>query len=140
MFTIGKLSETTGVKVPTIRYYEEIGMLPAADRTTGNQRVYTISARDRLKFIRHSRDLGFPLEAIRDLLSLSDHPNQPCLAADAIAKEQLAKVEQRIERLNNLKNELERMIDQCAGGKISECRVIECLGDHGLCAADHHAS
>lgn len=137
MFTIGKLSESTGVKVPTIRYYEEIGMLPASARSLGNQRVYTNAERDRLSFIRHSRDLGFPLEAIRDLLSLSDHPDQSCAAADAIAKEQLAKVQQRIERLCSLKIELERMIDQCAGGKISDCGVIECLGDHGLCIADH---
>lgn len=60
MFTIGKLSETTGAKVPTIRYYEEIGMFPRPERSNGNQRLYSNTVLDRLVF-RHSRDLGFQL-------------------------------------------------------------------------------
>ena len=140
MLSIGKLSTATGVKVPTIRYYEEIGMLRVADRNEGNQRYYDQTDCDRLNFIRHSRELGFPLEAIRDLLSLSDRPNQSCAAADAIAQSQLMAVNQRIDRLQKLKSELERMIAQCAGGNISECRVIESLGDHGHCKVDHGAS
>ena len=92
---------------------------------------------ERLAFIRHARDLGFTLEAIRDLLSLSDRPDQSCAAADAIARAQLAEVESRLARLTALKAELERMVVQCAGGKIADCRVIEVLGDHSLCATDH---
>ena len=137
MLTIGKLSEATGVKVPTIRYYEEIGILPEADRSAGNQRLYGREAQERLTFIRHARELGFPLDAIRDLLSLSDRPDQSCAAADAIAKAQLEAVEGRIARLNALKAELKRMVVQCAGGSIRDCRVIEVLGHHSLCATDH---
>ncbi len=88
-------------------------------------------------FIRHARDLGFSLEAIRDLLSLSDNPDQPCAAADAIARAQLAEVESRLARLAALKTELERMVVQCAGDRISDCRVIEVLSDHSLCITDH---
>ena len=66
MLTIGKLSKTAGVKVPTIRYYEEIGLLPEAERSAGNQRLYGTATMDRLTFIRHARELGFTLEAIRD--------------------------------------------------------------------------
>lgn len=138
MLTIGKLGARAGVKVPTIRYYEQIGLLPEAERSSGNQRLYDQKALDRLAFIRHARDLGFTLEAIRDLLSLSDNPDQPCAAADAIAKAQLSEVESRLARLTALKGELERMIVQCAGGSIRDCRVIEVLGDHGQCAAPHH--
>lgn len=137
MLTIGKLGASAGVKVPTIRYYEQIGLLPEADRSAGNQRLYSRKALDRLAFIRHSRDLGFSLEAIRDLLSLSDKPDQPCAAADAIVIAQLAEVESRLARLTALKAELERMVVQCAGGRIADCRVIEVLGDHSLCATDH---
>ena len=122
MLTIGKLGEAAGVKVPTIRYYEQIGLLPEPDRSAGNQRLYGQSALDRLAFIRHARELGFPLDAIRDLLSLSDRPDQSCAAADVIARAQLAEVE---------------MVVQCAGGRIADCRVIEVLGDHSLCATDH---
>ncbi|MBI1219849.1 MAG: MerR family DNA-binding protein [Rhodobacteraceae bacterium] len=137
MLTIGKLGQSAGVKVPTIRYYEQIGLLPAPERSSGNQRLYGKSALDRLAFIRHARELGFPLEAIRDLLSLSDRPDQSCAAADAIARRQLSAVRARVARLKALEAELERMIGQCAQGTIADCRVIEVLGDHTLCATDH---
>ena len=92
---------------------------------------------DRLAFIRHARDLGFPLQAIRDLLGMSDRPDLPCAAVDGIAKTQLAAVEGRIARLMALKSELERMIAQCAGGCVADCRVIECLGNHAHCTTEH---
>ena len=137
MLTIGKLGSAAGVKVPTIRYYEQIGLLPEPDRSSGNQRLYPKAAQDRLAFVRHARELGFPLDAIRDLLSLSDRPDQPCAAADAIAKAQLVATRARITRLRALEAELQRMIGQCACGTISDCRVIEVLGDHAHCAHDH---
>ena len=137
MFSIGEMSRRTGVKVPTIRYYEGMGLLAAPERTEGNQRRYGRAEMEKLAFIRHARDLGFTLEAIRDLLSLSDRPDQSCAAADAIAKAQLAEVESRLARLTALKAELERMVVQCAGGSIADCRVIEVLSDHSLCATDH---
>ena len=137
MLSIGKLGQAARVKVPTIRYYEQIGLLPEPDRSAGNQRLYPQSALDRLAFIRHARELGFPLEAIRDLLGLSDHPDQSCAAADAIARVQLDAVRDRITRLKALESELQRMLAQCASGTISDCRVIEVLGDHSLCATDH---
>src|SRR3546814_10886457 len=92
----------------------------AATCSAGNQRLYGAKALDRLAFIRQARDLGFPLEAIRDLLSLADRPDQSCAAADIIAKEQLAAVKARIARLTALKAELERMIMQCAQGTIAD--------------------
>ena len=59
MLTIGRLGQSAGVKVPTIRYYEEIGLLPEAERSAGNQRLYTRRTLERLTFIRHARELGF---------------------------------------------------------------------------------
>ncbi|GFZ82222.1 MerR family transcriptional regulator [Elstera cyanobacteriorum] len=138
MLTIGKLGEAAGVKVPTIRYYEQVGLLPPAERSTGNQRLYGKATLDRLRFIRHARDLGFPLEAIRDILSLSDQPEQSCAAADAIAKEQLIAVRARLARLQALEAELERMVAQCAHGTVAECRVIEVLSNHALCSHPDH--
>lgn len=137
MLSIGRLGAQAGVKVPTIRYYEQIGLLPGADRSAGNHRLYDRAALERLAFIRHARELGFSLEAIRDLLSLSDRPDQSCAAADAIARAQLRSVEMRIARLKALEDELRRMLGQCAHGTIRDCRVIETLGDHALCAQDH---
>lgn len=139
MLTIGKLGAAAGVKVPTIRYYEQVGLLPPAERSEGNQRLYSKATLDRLRFIRHARDLGFPLEAVRDILRLSDQPDHSCAAADAIAKAQLIAVRARIARLQALEAELERMVLQCAHGTVADCRVIEVLSDHSLCTHADHA-
>ena len=136
MIPIGKLSEATGVKVPTIRYYEQIGLMPAPIRSPGNQRHYDRAAQDRLGFIRHARDLGFPLEAIRELLGLSDDPHGACAVADDIARRQLAAVEARIARLTVLRDEFKRMLAH-PSGSAADCRVIQVLGDHALCGHDH---
>lgn len=136
--TIGRVAEAAGCKVQTVRYYEQIGLLPHPPRSEGNQRLYGKADVERVAFIRHARELGFPLAAIRDLLSLADQPDQSCEAADTIAKAQLRQVENRIVRLQALKQELERMLDHCSGGKIATCRVIEVLSDHSLCHAATH--
>lgn len=139
MLTIGALARATGAKVQTIRYYEEIGLLRAPDRSEGGQRRYDAADRDRLGFIRHARELGFPLDAIRELLALSDDPDRPCAEADAIARRHLVEVGRRIARLEALKAELERMIAECRADRIAGCRVIEVLRDHAECLADHPA-
>jgi DNA-binding transcriptional MerR regulator len=117
------------VKVPTIRYYEQIGLLPPPPRTEGQQRRYDKNAAARLGFIKHARELGFNVEAIRALLSLQDNPDQSCGVADRIAKARLAEVEERIASLNALRAELQRMVEECASGRVAECRVIETLAD-----------
>ena len=137
MLSIGRLSRETGTKVQTIRYYEQIGLMPEADRSAGGQRRYTTADLERLAFIRHARELGFALEVIRELLDLADNPGRSCDEADAIARRQLVLVEQRIRRLEALRTELGRMIEECSGGRVSECRVIEVLRDHSECLTDH---
>lgn len=137
-YTIGEVGRLTGTKTPTIRYYEQIGLLTSADRTDGNQRRYDEIARDRLAFVCHARELGFTLDAVRDLLSLSDDPDRSCERADRIAREQLEAVRRRLGNLTRLKVELERMIVQCEGGRIRDCRVIQTLANHALCLDDRH--
>jgi len=127
---IGKLAAATGVKVPTIRFYEEIGLLPAPPRTASDRRMYDDAAERRLSFIRHARQLGFDLDSIRSLLDLSDHPDRPCAEASTLAERHLADVKQKIARLRALQRELSRMTTECAGGRVSACKVIEALHDH----------
>ena len=109
-YPIGEASRTSGIKVPTI---------------------YDAADLKRLTFIRHARELGFDVEAIRTLLSLQDEPAQSCAAADAIAKARLTEVEARIARLTALRAELEERVAQCARGRIDACRVVETLADGG---------
>ena len=136
-FLIGELSRRTGVKVPTIRYYEEIGLLPAPRRSDSGQRRYDERAREHLAFIAHAREMGFSIDAIRSLIELSDHPERPCNDADRIAAERLAEVKSRIERLTRLRDELERMVEGHRSGKAGDCRIIGVLSDHGHCAGEH---
>lgn len=131
--SIGALAERTDCKVQTIRYYEQIGLMPPPERNAGNQRRYTASAIQRLTFIRHARDFGFTVEAIRELLEMSDQPDMPCDHVDALAKRHLQEVETKLARLSTLRDELRRMIVQCQGDRVGECRIIEVLSDHQLC-------
>jgi DNA-binding transcriptional MerR regulator len=138
--SIGDLARLTGTNVRTIRYYETVGLLPQPPRTAGNQRVYAEPHRRRLAFIRHARDMGFSMEAVRDLLRLAEAgPEAPCADADAIARQQLAAVTSRIARLQSLKAELERMLEAHCH-TIGQCRVIEVLADasHGHCLDPSH--
>jgi DNA-binding transcriptional MerR regulator len=137
-FSIGELSRRTQVKVPTIRYYEQIGLLAAPPRTAAKQRRYEDADVRRLNFIRHGRELGFEVNAIRELLELSTHPDQSCKDADRIARHHLEQVDGRIARLTALRGELTRMIGECGHGRVSECRVIQVLADHDLCRAERH--
>lgn len=137
MFSIGALSAETGVKVPTIRYYEQIGLIEQPARSQGNQRRYTQADADRLRFIKHARDLGLPLDAIRELTRISAAPEQPCADADRLAKQQLEAVRQRIAKLQTLERELARIVDGCAANRVRDCYVLQALSDHALCAAEH---
>lgn len=139
MFSIGELSNRTKVKVPTIRYYEGIGLLSAPDRTEGNQRRYDASGLERLSFIKHARDLGFTIEAISQLIELQVHPDRACKAATDIAVSQLAEVQDRIRRLRCLEKELLRIVEGCNGGGVAEdCQVLASLADHSLCSGEHN--
>lgn len=135
---IGALSKAAGVKVPTIRFYEQIGLMPAPARTASNRRSYGEAHLKRLQFIRHGRDLGFSVEDIRELLAMTADPQASCAGADSIAQRHLAAVQRRIAQLEALRDELSRMIGSCRHGALADCRVIETLADHTLCA--HHGA
>ena len=135
-FSIGKLSGQTGCKIPTIRYYEEEGLMQHPYRTEGNQRRYNIDHIKRLNFIMHSRELGFTLDEIRELISLSNSEHSGH-QADLIATKHLQSVELKIERLEALSKELKNMLNACSDEKKDSCMVIEALFDHSLCIDDY---
>ena len=136
--TIGALSKRSGVKVTTIRYYESIGLMREPDRSASGQRVYDDEAVERLNFIRHTRELGFPVDSIRELIELQTKPGDDCAVVDAIARRHLAAVRHRLSQLEALEGELKRMIVNCAGGRIGTCAVLACLSNHDDCLTDTH--
>lgn len=143
MFSIGQMSRRTGVKVPTIRYYEEIGVLENAGRSAGNQRRYDSAALERLQFVRHARELGFSLDDIRALIDLQGQPRELHASAVEIAARQLAAVRDRIARLRRLEAELARIAgacdgtDNCDGAAAGECAVLQAMADHTRCDGAH---
>lgn len=130
-YSVGQLAKSTDTKAVTIRYYEDLGLLPSAGRTGAGYRFYTNKERDRLLFIRRSRALGFSLDDIRGLLSLSDQREASCAAVDAKVEEQLEQVRMRLRDLRAMELELERLSACCEGGVIDECRIVESLSRRG---------
>ncbi len=116
------------------------GCCPA--RTGGGHRTYGRAHLERLDFIRHAREFGFTLDAVRALLALSDHPERPCEEVHALASSQLVAVEDKLRRLETLRAELARMTDACRGGGAGDCRILETLADHshGHCVNPDHAA
>jgi Cu(I)-responsive transcriptional regulator len=126
---IGGLAAITGVKAPTIRFYEQIGLLQPPARTTGRQRRYGSQAVKRLSFIRHARELGFEIDEIRALLALADRPEASCDAVAAIAREHVAHIDAKMKRLRAMRRELAAVIGACHGPHVCDCRIIEALSE-----------
>lgn len=128
MLTIGELGKRTDTKIETIRYYEKTGILSKPARTEANYRLYDTADLQRLSFVRRARNLGFSLQDIRALLSLYDDRTQSCTAVDALAHTQLRSIDQKIADLKALRRELATLVENCGGGSVAECRIIEALG------------
>ena len=139
MYSIGQLSEMTGVKIPTIRFYEEKQLISPIYRSEGNQRRYSREEAEKLSFIKHARDLGLGLGAIKKLIALNNHPEENCQDANEIAENHLNLVKEKIKKLKKLESELKRIATGCRSGtKIRECYVIRSLSDHHLCENKTH--
>lgn len=121
------LAKRAGVRVETVLFYEKAGLLRSPPRTESNYRSYQPEDADRLSFIRRARELGFDLTTIRQLLAASDDRGQDCSTIDKMARKQLAEIQQKILDLKALEFQLRSLVSQCAGGIISECRIIEAL-------------
>ncbi len=126
---IGGLAKATNTKVNTIRFYEDIGLMPVAARTPSGQRSYTDDDVRRLSFIRHARALGFSTDEVRSLIELKDTPDEDCEIAAQIAASHLTSVEQRLAQLKRLRDELANVVSSCSGGKVINCRIIESIAE-----------
>lgn len=129
--SIGFVARQAGCSVPTIRYYEEIGLLAAAARSEAGQRHYDDDAVRRLTFIRRCRDFGFSIEQVRELVGLVDEPNRPCIDVRDIAAAHLSEVRKKVADLQVLEASLATFVascnSACAGGPAANCTVLEDL-------------
>lgn len=126
-FAIGALSELTGVNIETIRYYEKIGLLPQPRRSEGRHRVYDHELKQRLQFLRRSRELGFSIEEIRALLRLVDQGGLGCREAKDITERHLEDIRGKISDLKKLERALGALAQSCEANKLSPCPLLETL-------------
>jgi MerR family copper efflux transcriptional regulator len=109
---IGELSRRTGVSSPTIRYYEQIGLLTRPHRSTSGYRRYSEATIDELRFIRKAQTLGFSLDEIRQILTLSRSGSAPCDRVLSLAREHLAALDERIRQLQEFRARLANAVSR----------------------------
>jgi DNA-binding transcriptional MerR regulator len=128
---IGELAERTGTSVPTIRYYEQIGLLRRAPRQAGGQRVYSRDDVERLTFIRRCREFDFSIEQVRALVAIVHDPKSSCMDARDLAAEHLTAVQSKMRELRALERSLIAFVKSCdtscAGGPGPECVILDDL-------------
>lgn len=137
MYSIGEVSTRVGIKVPTLRYYEQAGLIPEPYRSSGGQRRYSDSDLERLGFIKHARQLGFSLASIKNLITLGEDVERDCDDVHRLAESNLAAVKAKLSLLRDLEKELKRIVAGCRSGHVGKCYVIESLSKHEWCAGDH---
>lgn len=125
--TAGQLAKAASVNLETIRYYENIGLMPAPPRTRGGHRVYDEAHTKRLAFIRRARELGFTIEDVRALLALTNPEHTSCAEVKEIAVTHLMQVRNKIADLAKLENILDATISRCTSEPTAHCPVLDML-------------
>lgn len=126
--SIGAIARATGVPIDTIRYYERQGLLPPPARRPSGYRSYDGTVIPRLRFIRQAKSLGFTLEEIGDLLSLSADRAQGVAGVKQRAQQRLAAIDQRMAELRRVREGLHQLIEACPGhGRPEDCPILAAL-------------
>ena len=127
--TIGMLSERTHCTVPTIRYYEQIGLLPRPERTSNGHRYYHDQDLERLTFIKRCRDFGFPIDQVRSLTGLFEEGDRDCVEVRDLAHRQLEQVRAKMDEMRQLEASLDAFVGSCdaacSGGRTRDCVIFD---------------
>jgi MerR family mercuric resistance operon transcriptional regulator len=124
---ISEVAARSGSHIETIRYYERIGLLPRARRSSSGYRAYSEADVTRLRFMVHCRELGFSLDEIRSLIALGEDPKLSCGKVDALARQHLEDIQGKQRALARLSRELKLLIDTCARGQRGTCEILDAL-------------
>lgn len=124
---IGEAARASGVSAKMIRHYESIGLVPPPARSDADYRVYGEREVHTLRFIRHSRDLGFSLEQIRALLGLWQDRDRPSREVRTLAQQHLAEVDAKLAELQAMKTTLQQLVRSCHGDERPDCPILDTL-------------
>jgi MerR family copper efflux transcriptional regulator len=128
VMNIGEAAKASGVSTKMIRHYEQVGLLPAAARTESGYRQYNDKDVHTLRFIRRSRDLGFSIEQIGELLALWQDRRRPSRQVKAFAQAHIQELEQKVQDLLAMKETLQHLVHCCHGDDRPDCPILESLG------------
>jgi MerR family copper efflux transcriptional regulator len=124
---IGELAAQAAITAKTIRYYEDIGLIPAATRSANGYRVYTEQDVRLLRFIHRARDLGFSLEEIGDLLDLWGNTRRASADVKALALRHIAAIDRKLAEMQSLRGTIDRLTRQCRGDSRPDCPILDDL-------------
>ncbi len=128
---IGEAAKASGVSAKMIRHYESVGVFPEAARTDSGYRQYTGKEVSTLRFIRQSRDLGFSIEQIRELLGLWQDRKRPSRQVRALAQAHIEELDEKLKELHAMKATLEHLVHCCHGDDLPDCPIIDNLAHEG---------
>ena len=134
VFNIGSAAQHANVSAKMVRHYEALGLLPKVGRTESGYRQYTDSQVHMLRFIKRSRDLGFGMAEISELLKLWQNKRRSSESVKRIASAHMADLDQRIEELVAMKHTLQTLVDCCRGDHRPDCPILDQLGEDGSAA------
>lgn len=129
LLNIGETAKASGVSAKMIRHYEKVGLFPEALRTESGYRQYTSQEVSTLRFIRQSRDLGFSIDQIRELLGLWQDKRRPSRQVKALAQAHLQELDAKLEELTAMKATLAHLVSHCHGDDRPDCPIVETLAD-----------
>ena len=127
MLKIGEISKRTGIAVSTLRYYEQVGMLPAPERLESGYRLYDRHHLERITFLKNTRKLGFSQQRIKALVTLLENPNRTSKKVKAAVQSHLEEIREKRRLIQNIENQLNQIIAKCDGGEKSDCPILETL-------------
>jgi MerR family transcriptional regulator, copper efflux regulator len=128
---IGELARRTDVPTKTIRYYEDIGLLPAPSRSSKGYRNYDDRALHTLRFVKHAREFGFSIDDVRELLALWANPRRASAKVKAVAQKHVEEIERKLEKLASMRRTLMKLIQCCHGDHRPDCPILDDLARGG---------
>ncbi len=127
--TIGQVARLSGLPTKTIRYYEQVGLLPLPERADNGYRLYTRKAVDQLRFISRARGLGFSLKTVENLLGLWSDQQRSSGEVRALAQRQIDAIERKVAELQSMRATLADLVERCHGDDRPDCPILEELAD-----------
>lgn len=122
---IGQASKHSGISAKMIRYYEEIGLLEAAQRSASGYRIYSETDLKTLNFLKHARELGFSSEQMKELISLWKNTDRHSAEVKALTVKHIAELKQKIAHLQEIVNILQASADDCCGDQQASCAILD---------------